>query len=50
MFRTIKQADKVVMLSQLGTVSAPRSMQVNINPTVLFSRLIIIMSRCSVTA
>jgi hypothetical protein len=44
---SIKKADKVVTLSQIGTVSAPRSKQVNIDATVLFSRLVVIMSRCT---
>jgi hypothetical protein len=44
---SIKKADKVVTLSQIGTVSAPRSKQVNIDATALFSRLVIIMSRCA---
>jgi len=47
---SIKKADKVVNLSQVGTIAVPSAKGVNIDGTVLFSRLLIIMSRCSNTA
>ena len=44
---TIKKADKVVNLSQVGTIAVPKAKGINIDGAVLFSRLLIIMSRCS---